>query len=600
MTANLIGQQIEHYRIEAIVGEGGMGTVYRATDVNLARPVAMKVMHPNFAAQPQFQQRFQQEAQAAARLDHPSIVGVYHFGRQHGLIYMVMELVPGLSLGAYLKQLAQRNQIVRLDETTLLMAQVAEALGYAHRKGVVHRDIKPDNIIVKRLDYPGRLGDPPLRAVVTDFGLAKLLEGGVQTHSGEFMGTLAYVSPEQVMDRPLDGRSDIYSLGVVLFQLATGQLPFEVRTPSDAVMKHLNQPPPRPRDVQPGVPAALSDVILTALAKQPEHRFQTGEEMASALRAAAAQLDDQSVQAAVAGTGSVVVSMVMHINGEDEPSEAEPAQPDAEHNTAVRARDQLILSQPGQTSEAVVLAKPIVTIGRSDDNDVVLTGSNVSRHHVRLERRSGTWTITDLGSTNGTFLAGRRLPPDRPKTWHSGDRVRIGKVELVLKEARKADAPAQDEADTPPRPAPPLPPPPRFTSAPVEQIEADMRPALLTDGGICRVLVLNKGEARTNVSVSAGDPQGQVRFDMPSKQVSIGPGQKGVVDFYVEPQKRPFIGRSRTTPYAIRVSTASREWAALTGQLKARPVVSGWLWMLVLLLLPVFILLLLFASGMLA
>ena len=203
MSAELIGQQIEHYQIEGIIGEGGMGTVYRAIDVNLARPVAIKVMHQQFAVEAEFQQRFQQEAQAAARLVHPSIVSVYHFGREQGLLYLVMALVPGLSLGTYMKQLAARGQVIRLDETILLIAQVADALGYAHRKGVVHRDVKPDNIIVKQLDQAERPDEPPLRAVMTDFGLAKLMEGGVETKSGELLGTLAYISPEQFMDEPL-------------------------------------------------------------------------------------------------------------------------------------------------------------------------------------------------------------------------------------------------------------------------------------------------------------------------------------------------------------------------------------------------------------
>ena len=160
------GQQIENYRVDSILGEGGMGTIYRATDVNLMRPVAVKVMHGNLAADPTFQARFLQEARAAARLDHPSIVRVYHFGRQSALLYIVMELIEGLSLGAYLRQLAQLNQVVRLEETLTLIAQAADALGYAHRQGVVHRDVKPDNILVKRLDRPDRPSDPPLLSLI--------------------------------------------------------------------------------------------------------------------------------------------------------------------------------------------------------------------------------------------------------------------------------------------------------------------------------------------------------------------------------------------------------------------------------------------------
>ncbi|HCB48540.1 MAG TPA: protein kinase, partial [Chloroflexi bacterium] len=142
---NLVGRQIENYRIDSLLGEGGMGAVYRAHDLNLARPVALKVMHPHFARQPEFQRRFLQEAQAAARLgDHPSIVNIYNYGHQPNLSYMVMEFVPGASLGTYIKHVQENNQVVKLSETLHTLAQVADALAYAHRQGVIHRDIKPD------------------------------------------------------------------------------------------------------------------------------------------------------------------------------------------------------------------------------------------------------------------------------------------------------------------------------------------------------------------------------------------------------------------------------------------------------------------------
>jgi serine/threonine protein kinase len=216
---NLIGRQLDNYRIDALLGEGGMGSVYRAYDVNLARPVAVKVMHRQFANKEVFRQRFLQEAQAAARLsDHASIVNIYDFGLEGEYLFMVMEYVPGASLGIFIKRLHEQQQVVKLSETLLILAQVADAPGYAHRRGVVHRDVKPDNVLLRPLEEPDRPGELPIRAVVTDFGLAKLIEGGVQTQTGTFMGTLPYMSPEQCMGRELDGRSDIYALGVLLYQ----------------------------------------------------------------------------------------------------------------------------------------------------------------------------------------------------------------------------------------------------------------------------------------------------------------------------------------------------------------------------------------------
>jgi eukaryotic-like serine/threonine-protein kinase len=251
------GQQIENYRIDGVISEGGMGAIYRATDANLMRPVAVKVMHSDLAADPSFQDRFLQEARAAARLDHPSIVRIYHFGRESDLLYIVMELVDGLSLGAYIRQLARLNQVVRLEETLTLIAQAADALGYAHRQGIIHRDVKPDNILVKRLDQSDRPGDPPLRAMLTDFGLAKLMEAEGETQAGLMMGTLPYMSPEQVLDRPVDGRSDIYSLGVVLYQLATGKLPLDITTPERALQAHQYESAPRPARPMPVFPPLL-------------------------------------------------------------------------------------------------------------------------------------------------------------------------------------------------------------------------------------------------------------------------------------------------------------------------------------------------------
>jgi serine/threonine protein kinase len=303
-------QQIENYRIDAVISEGGMGAIYRATDVNLMRPVAVKVMHSDLAADPSFQERFLQEARAAARLDHPSIVRIYHFGREADLLYIAMELVDGLSLGAYIRQLARLNQVVRLEETLTLIAQAADALGYAHRQGIIHRDVKPDNILVKRLDRPDRLSDPPLRAMLTDFGLAKLMEAEGETQAGLMMGTLPYMSPEQVLDRPVDGRSDIYSLGVVLYQLATGKLPLDITTPERALQAHQYESVPTPSEAHAGVPAAIENVILRALARRPENRYQTAEELAADLRRAAGTVTNQQAQAFAADSDSTIVSMV--------------------------------------------------------------------------------------------------------------------------------------------------------------------------------------------------------------------------------------------------------------------------------------------------
>ncbi len=419
----LIGRRLENYRIDALLGQGGMGAVYRGFDVNLARPVALKIMHRQFASQPEFQRRFLQEAQAAARLgDHPSIVNTYNFAARQGLYYMVMEFVPGASLGGYIKHLRDQNQVVRLSETLLILAQVADALGFAHRNGVIHRDVKPDNVLLKPIDEQDRDEDLPVRAIVTDFGLAKLREGGVQTQTGTFMGTLPYMSPEQCLNKELDGRSDIYSLGIMLFQLATGQLPFEIRSPTDAVLKHINEQPPSPQDIRPGVPAAVAAIISRTIAKEPAERFQTGEDLAAVLRWAASNLTDADVtQFAPPEAVMSLSTQLLPGGGLPEPSRL------GLDMTAMPGEARLLISQVGQDPQTVPLEKDNYILGRSGSADVVLNGDGVSRRHARMEKMAGGgWQIVDLGSTNGTYLAETRLLPDVTEVWEEGKAVQIG------------------------------------------------------------------------------------------------------------------------------------------------------------------------------
>jgi len=211
---NLIGKTLDGtYRIEQLLGKGGMGSVYRARDVNLNREVAIKMMHAHFTSDPSFRARFLQEARAVANLDHPDIVQVYAFGQDLGQLYIVMDFIRGQTLSAWLKRLAEEKKIIALVESLSIVRRVALALHYAHEKGVLHRDIKPSNIMLKPTDPSlQEEADLPFHPVLTDFGLAKLAEGGVQTQTGTTMGTPTYMSPEQCMGFEPDRRSDIYSL----------------------------------------------------------------------------------------------------------------------------------------------------------------------------------------------------------------------------------------------------------------------------------------------------------------------------------------------------------------------------------------------------
>lgn len=417
----LIGQRIGNYHVDALLGEGGMGSVYRGRHVTLQSTVAIKVMHGHLARQEIFQKRFLQEARAAARLDHRSVIKVYDFGRRGDLLYMVMAHVSGGSLAAYIDNLYKLDKGVQLQEILYLLAQVVDALGYAHRQGVVHRDVKPDNIMLKRLDEPDRAGEPPLRAVVTDFGLAKLLEGGLQTATNTFMGTLPYMSPEQALNRPLDGRSDLYSVGVILYQLATGRLPFEINTPTDAVQKHLHETPPPPSSVRPDIPPMVAAIIEKALKKDPDDRFQGSDVMAQALREAAGKLTSADVTRFTPVHS--VLSLMTQLQAD---AERAPAQPTRMEISEPAQGAELIVARKGMTPRRYPLDRPQLSLGRGAQNDVVLDDDNVSRQHVRLERTAEGWQVVDLGSTNGTFLGDNRLLADLPEPWGPSQTLRIG------------------------------------------------------------------------------------------------------------------------------------------------------------------------------
>jgi hypothetical protein len=262
------------YRTRQLLGTGASARVYQAVGPSPdAAPVAIKVLHPHLADAPDFRRQFEREADTARELDHPGIVRVLAHGYAEGQPYLVMEYVPGPSLKDYLQE---HDGPLAVEDAIALVAAVADALAYAHSQGVIHRDVKPSNILLRE----GRLDRP----VLGDFGIARLMEATLDTTSGRTVGTPAYISPEQGQGRPADARSDVYALGALLFELVTGHPPFEAESPYALVLHHVHSPPPRPRDERPDLPPAVEAVILKALAKDPDDRYPTTAALASALR----------------------------------------------------------------------------------------------------------------------------------------------------------------------------------------------------------------------------------------------------------------------------------------------------------------------------
>jgi serine/threonine protein kinase len=276
----------EKYYLESKLGVGGMGTVYRASRLLIGDWVAVKVLHQYQMADPRAVERFRREAQIATRLKHPNAVTVYDFGvSREGLNYLVMDLAEGESLGS----LIERQGPMPETEAAEIVRQVCAALDEAHRQGVVHRDIKPDNIIVHKTP-------DGLQVKVLDFGAAASRDttGDRLTRTGAIVGTPHYMSPEHCLGEELDGRSDIYSLGVVLFEMLTGIVPFDSPTPTAIVIKHVNDPPPPPRMLNPNISPAVEEIALRALEKRRDARPQAAGEMARELIAAMDSLGPDS------------------------------------------------------------------------------------------------------------------------------------------------------------------------------------------------------------------------------------------------------------------------------------------------------------------
>ncbi len=276
---SLEGQNLGKYRVLEALGRGGMARVYRAYHPQLDRYVAIKVLRSDLVEEEEFLARFKREARAVAALRHPNIVQVYDFDVRNGLYFMVMELLEGDTLRRRLNDYQAQGENMPLGEEVRILLDVLDGLAYAHSEDMIHRDVKPANILLTKGG----------QAVLTDFGIAQIIGGTRYTVSGALMGTLSYMAPEQGLEGHCDARSDIYSLGIVFYEMLTGEPPFDAETPLAILMKHVNDPLPLPRKMDPSIPKWLERVVLKSLAKQPKDRYQSAEEMSAALRKAAAK-----------------------------------------------------------------------------------------------------------------------------------------------------------------------------------------------------------------------------------------------------------------------------------------------------------------------
>lgn len=372
-----------------------MGVVWKAENVETGDVAAVKLLVGELAEEEGFRERFKRESQYAGSLDHTHVIQVYEAGEQEGALYMAMQFVDGTDLKALL---AQRG---KLDpaEAARLLSEVAQALDAAHGKGILHRDVKPGNIMIETATGT---------CYLTDFGLSKnpSEDSFALTAAGSFVGTIDYTAPEQILAKPFDHRVDVYSLACVLYEALSGEVPYPKSREVEVLYGHIQDPPPQLREKRPDAPEPLEAVIVKAMAKDPDDRYQSCGELMQAARLASGVTEGES--AAVPGATELVLRVVSGKAAGDE----------------LRVETELL-------------------IGRHADVEAGKLGKDpeLSRRHAMLRREGPGLVIEDLGSTNGTFVNGARI--GSVMTLEGGDRIEVG--DTVIEVAAVAAAPAEPE-----------------------------------------------------------------------------------------------------------------------------------------------------------
>lgn len=574
-----IGQLIGPYQIKTFLGQGSLGAVFAALDMESGRPVALKVIYPQIAAQRPFRKAFSQEAARITDLQHPNIVDIHAYYDEGELLVLVMDHIQGGSLGAALRMLVSRGQRVAVYEALVLVRQVAAGLDYAHKIGMVHESVKPENILLRY--EPG--GTPDLAgftALVSDFGMAIMADKGKLALDEQAMvPLLPYMSAEQIRDKS-DVRSDIYSLGVILYQLLTGRPPFVPANRKDAIDLHSKQTPPRPSQVIPGLAPEIDHLVMTAIAKSPKERFPTGYDFMQAIErlvlanVAGVQPNTGNLRNYLAAPGGMPAGPAPQLGNMGSPAQLTmvAGQPKSSNKPASPAGDHIVIEHATEPSKTVPFNKLSLMIGRDPAHDIVLGGEGVSRNHARIDKQpDGSYKITDLGSTNGSFLDDAKLLSNVAEEWLSGKVLKVGTYSLRLNQGGRmvggtmiggggdalrtamGDSPAPSAYAQPAPSVAPAGPQKSNVSITINPPEIRVDPGLRADA---QVTIFNQGDLVEHFYINVqGIPAQWVTI--PPAGLQLMPGTSGVLPVTFAPPRLPTSTAGRH-PFTLRISSDKR------------------------------------------
>lgn len=533
-------KHIGHFDITDKLGYGGMGTVYLAHDPRLNRDVAIKVMHEHLGLHDQFRVRFAREAQAIAALDHPHIIKIFYADADQGRPYLVMEYFPNGSLRDYLNDGYEQNKLLSVHEIVQMVIQIASALDFAHQQNMVHRDVKPDNVLLKAPREVDNTNSE-FSAVLSDFGLVKIMEGSDLPTQSIPQGTFPYMAPEQFTGSKTDHRTDIYALGMMFYELLTGELPFRSRSLMEIAKMHIEEQPTPLRNVRPNIPPELEHVVLKCIAKRPDQRFQSCKDLTKALRPLQ---EEKAVNASLDEMDTVIDSMGRLdrlITYLAPPTTVEPSPVPFNLGAGL------------STNIGISSSHLVLNAGESDEMRVAVQNRNSTTENYRLivTDISPEWVTVDKpqislpAGRNGEFTI--LIHPPR-RSWSRAGHHRINfqiinREDVVIGEASGM-----------------------ITIHPFHDMAAELRPDTIRNADDVDVVIHNRGNTRQLVNVTAHDNDAALTFSPAATKIPLDPGGQQKVKIHVGMRHDSDLQSKPRIPFTITVKPFEGEIKILSGK----------------------------------